>query len=183
MWNNIFPFFIINININWAFSNFGEKGAMQIMEAAVSYYDINSARYCRLRAKLNEALIERGMFDALYATRHGGQFIFHLLENGHAEAYLEHLISVRTGPARVQELRTMLILMELAQLPGSDLLQLDQGQVKEYFDKIFARKHFSSSTASSLSERDEFSLLSFCLSYDERYLLNSYPDYAQHLKR
>jgi len=164
-------------------TNFEEKGAMQIMEAAVSYYDINSDRYCRLRAKLNDALIGRGMWDALYATRHGGQFIFHLLENGHTEAYLKHLISVRTGPARVQELRTMLILMELVQLVGPELLRLEQGQVKEYLDQIFARKHFSSSIASSLSERDEFSLLLFCLSYDERYLLNSYPDYAQHLKR
>ena len=53
---------------------------MQIMEAAVSYFDLNDSRYIRLRDKLNSKLIEDGEFDHFYATRHGGQFIFYVSE-------------------------------------------------------------------------------------------------------
>ena len=51
---------------------------MQIMEAAVSYYDLNDERYCRMRKMLNSKLVEQKLFDHFYATRHGGQFLFHV---------------------------------------------------------------------------------------------------------
>ena len=51
---------------------------MQVMEAAVSYYDLNDERYCRLRHILNTKLTASGQLDHFYATRHGGQFIFHV---------------------------------------------------------------------------------------------------------
>ena len=60
------------------FRNHGWKGSMQIMEAAVSYFDLNDSRYVKLRNKLNLKLIQNGEFDHFYATRHGGQFIFYV---------------------------------------------------------------------------------------------------------
>ena len=51
---------------------------MQIMEAAISHYDLNDAKYERVKNALNSKLFDGGHFDYLYATRHGGQFIFHV---------------------------------------------------------------------------------------------------------
>ena len=64
--------------LKFYFRNHGWKGSMQIMEAAVSYFDLNDSRYVKLRNKINLKLIENGEFDHFYATRHGGQFIFYV---------------------------------------------------------------------------------------------------------
>ena len=181
---------------------------MQIMEAAVSYFDLNDSRYVKLRNKLNLKLIQNGEFDHFYATRHGGQFIFYvrnrilsnykiwilqsdnsakcffkILENGHVEKYLEFLISNRSGAKRVQELRTILLMLDLVKLNSCDLLALTKESVKEKLDDIFMKKHFSSKELEELQKTEGLKLLSKVVDYDDRYLLNLLPDYSKFLKR
>jgi len=164
-------------------ANHGWKGSMQIMEAAVSYFDLNDSRYVKLRNKLNLKLIQNGEFDHFYATRHGGQFIFYILENGHVEKYLEFLISNRSGAKRVQELRTILLMLDLVKLNSCDLLALTKESVKEKLDDIFMKKHFSSKELEELQKTEGLKLLSKVVDYDDRYLLNLLPDYSKFLKR
>lgn len=163
--------------------NFEWKGAMQIMEAAISHYDLNDAKYERVKNALNSKLFDGGHFDYLYATRHGGQFIFHILKTGNVEKYLEHLTVARGGPARVQELRTLLVLLELTKLPHEELLNLTPENIKEYLDLIFVPKHFETELSKELTEQEGsiLSLLGHFLTYDDRYLLNEFPDYKEYL--
>ena len=61
-------------------SEHGWKGAVQLLETALATFDENDDHYCRLREKINAKLAKDGLFDHLYATRHGGQFILFVRE-------------------------------------------------------------------------------------------------------
>ena len=105
------------------------------------------------------------------------------MENGLVEKYLEHLISNRSGATRVQELRTVLVMLELIELTPADLLNMKKETVKDKLDAIFMKKHFSSKTLTNLQKSENLELLSNVVNYDDRYLLNPFPDYSQFLKR
>lgn len=107
-----------------------------------------------------------------------------MLESGHAAEYIEHLTTARSGPSRVQELRTMFILLELIELSEGDLLTLSEEAIKATLDRIFVKKYFECSAAEEMAGREDglFPLLSEFLTYDNRYMLNSYPDYKRFLR-
>lgn len=109
--------------------------------------------------------------------------LFQILENGHVEKYLEFLISNRSGAKRVQELRTILLMLDLVKLNSSDLLAMTKESVKERLDDIFMKKHFSSKELEELQKTEGLNLLSKVVDYDDRYLLNLLPDYSKFLKR
>jgi len=154
------------------------KGAVQLLETALATFDENDDHYCRLREKLNAKLAEEKCFDHLYATRHGGQFILYLLQNGFGEEYIEHLIENRRGALCAQELRAFIILME-KQKSGSFEVS-DKSEVESSFDRIFTNKHFSSPLLASFDSKFK-GALEESLTYENRYLLNEYPDYRKHL--
>ena len=101
-----------------------------------------------------------------------------MLQNGFGEEYIEHLIENRRGALCAQELRAFIILME-KQKSGSFEVS-DKPEVESSFDRIFTNKHFSSPLLASFDSKFK-EALEESLTYENRYLLNEYPDYRKHL--
>jgi hypothetical protein len=76
-----------------------------------------------------------------------------------------------------------LVLLELTKLPHEELLNLTPENIKEYLDLIFVPKHFETELSKELTEQEGsiLSLLGHFLTYDDRYLLNEFPDYKEYL--
>ena len=51
---------------------------LQMMDAAVNYYELDDERYLRLRIRVNDRLIKDKRIDDLYASRHYGQLMLYV---------------------------------------------------------------------------------------------------------
>ena len=56
----------------------GWPAPLQIMDAAVNYYELDDERYLRLRMRVNDRLIKEQRTDDLYASRHYGQLVLYV---------------------------------------------------------------------------------------------------------
>ena len=54
------------------------QGPLQMMDAAVNYYELDDERYLRLRIRVNDRLIKDKRIDDLYASRHYGQLMLYV---------------------------------------------------------------------------------------------------------
>lgn len=56
----------------------GWPAPLQMMDAAVNYYELDDERYLRLRMRINERLIQEERTEDLYASRHYGQLVLYV---------------------------------------------------------------------------------------------------------
>ena len=76
----------------------------------------------------------------------------------------------------------MFILLELVDLDQPKLLALSEQEIQKTLDRVFVQKYFESQIADEYVNSGDFENLRQFLTYDERYMLNSYPDYKSYLR-
>ena len=103
----------------------GFAGPLQVMDAAVNYYELDDERYLRLRVRINERLIKDKRLDDLYASRHFGQLALYVSGNEDSvadhfqiiekypfpELLANHIIDNRKGNLRAYELRALFMIL------------------------------------------------------------------------